>query len=217
MAQVTFSSETFLFPGWAAEELRPDRLISGGRLTAAAFPFLNQVQVTVGSAGAAIAATTIPIAALTLSNPLSKLTGNIIPVGTTLDFGGSKFATLTAAAAVGATSLTVRALVTAVVNNDTATYIGGEMRKPVAGGIFVGRTIAERAANTGFGVPDVSTPDDELFLTAFAVTDALINPDIVMLRHRTKIYEDLLPGWSGLAAPVKAAIRSRYDCLLSGR
>lgn len=217
MAQVTFTSETFLFPGWAAEELRPDRLIPGGRLTASAFPYLDQVQVTVGSAGAAVDATTVPIDALTLSNPLSKLRGVVIPAGATLDFGGDKFATLTAAASVGATSLTVRALVTALVDNDTATYNGGEMRKPVASGLFVGRTLAERAANTGFGVPDVSTPDGELFLTAFSVTDALINPDVVLLRHRTKVYEDLLPGWSGLAAPVQAAIRSRYDCLLSGR
>lgn len=70
------------------------------------------VSVVVGAAGAAPGDTTVPVAAL--SGP--------IPNGTVLNFGGAKFATLNAAAATGATSLTVLALPTAVVSADTATY-----------------------------------------------------------------------------------------------
>lgn len=217
MAQASFTAETFVFPAWAAEELRPERLITGGRLTASAFPFLNQVTVTVGAAGAAVDATTVPIDALAVDNELSKLGGVVIPSGATLDFGGDKFATLTADASVGDTSLTVRALVTALADNDTAIYQGMVNRKPVPSGILVGRTYAERGSNVGFGQPDVATPDDELFLIAFDVEDALINPDFVMLRHRTKIYEDLLPGWSNLGTAEQAAIRERYDCIISAR
>lgn len=216
MAQVTFSFETFAKPAWAAECLTPDQLIPGGaRLVASAFPLLNQFSVVVGAAGAAIDAVTIPIDALTESNPLSSVTGVAIPAGATLDFGGDKFATLTAAANVGATSLTVRALVTAVVDNDVAIYLGNVNRRPIIAGTFVGRTLVERTNRVGYGIPDVATPDGELFLTATDVVDADINPDVTLLRHGTLIYENKLPGWAGLAANVQAAIRARYHCITS--
>lgn len=216
MAQVALSYTSFAFPAWAAEQLTPEKLMPGGaRLTAAAFPYLDQVQVTVGAAGAAIDAITVPIDALALSNRLSELGGVIIPAGSTIDFGGDKFATLTAAASIGDTSLTVRALVTALVDNDTGTFRGASARRPVTSGLLVGRTFAERAAGTGFGAPDVSTPDDELYLTAVEIVDAEINPDVTLLRHGTLIYEDKLPGWATLGAPTQAAIRARYDCITS--
>jgi hypothetical protein len=66
--------------------------------------------ITVSAAGAAVGAVTVPVAALT--GPLTS--------GTVLDFGGVKSARLTAAAATGATSLTVSALTTALVANDFA-------------------------------------------------------------------------------------------------
>lgn len=215
MAQCTFTNETALSPAWAAEELTPDRLVSGGRLTAAAFPFLDQVTVMVAAAGAAIDATEIPIAAIAMDNEVSSKTGVVIPAGTTLGFGGDKFATLAADASIGDETLTVEELVTALVDGDTATYNGMNPRKAIASGLLVGRTFAERAAGTGFGVADVATPDNELFLIAFPVEDAAINPDVVLLRHNSEIYEDKLPGWAGLGATAQAAIRARYHCLLS--
>ncbi|MFN2511992.1 MAG: hypothetical protein ABR568_11180 [Pyrinomonadaceae bacterium] len=66
--------------------------------------------ITVGAAGAAAGATTVPVGALTQA----------IPSGTVLDFGGGKTARLTASAAVGATSLTVSALTTALVAGNFA-------------------------------------------------------------------------------------------------
>lgn len=65
--------------------------------------------VTVGTGGAAAAATTVPVVALTKS----------MPAGTVVEFGTRvKIATLTAAAAVGATSLTVSALPAALTAGD---------------------------------------------------------------------------------------------------
>lgn len=216
MAQVSFNYETFALPNFAAEPFSAEKLIpGGGRVVASAFPFVDAVTVTVGAAGAAADATEVPVDAISMANPASNKSGVVIPSGTTLDFGGDKFATLTADASIGDTSLTVRALVTALVDNDTATYDGMDRRKPVAAGTLVGRTFAERTAGTGFGAPDVATPDDELFLTAFAVQDAAINPDVALLRHDTLIYEDKLPGWAELSATAQAAIRSRYHCIAS--
>ena len=88
-------------------------------------------------------------------------------------------------------------------------------KRPVEAGVFVGRTFAERDAGTGFGVADSGTPDEELYLTAFECVDANINPDVTLIRHGTLIYEDKLPGWSGLTAPDQAAIRERYQCVVS--
>lgn len=215
MATMQFSYSSFAKPAWAAEELTPEKLMPGGaKLVESAFPYLDAVSIDVGVAGAAADATSIPVAIARL-NPISTKGDPVIPVGATLDFGGKKFATLTAAANLSAATLTVRALVTALVDADVATYNGTVMRKPVGSGILVGRTFTERGNGAGFGVADVSTPDDELFLTAFQVDDALINADVTLLRHGTLIYEDKLPGWSGLSAGMKAAIRARYNCISS--
>jgi hypothetical protein len=102
----------------------------------------------------------------------------------------------------------------ALAGGETGTYLGVEPRV-IPAGTLVGRTFAERTANTGFGQPDVSTPDDELYLTANVVIDADINPDVTLIRHGTLIYEDKLPGWAGLSSDAKAVIRARYDCIES--
>lgn len=68
-------------------------------------------EVEVGVGGAAAAATTVPVVALTAA----------IPIGSVLEFGTiAKTATLTAAAAIGATSLTVSALPAALLAGDIA-------------------------------------------------------------------------------------------------
>lgn len=89
-----------------------------------------------------------------------------------------------------------------------------DSRKPVTAGTLVGRTFADRAAGTGFGIAAVLT-DQEIFLTAFTVQDALINSDVALLRHGTLVYEDLIPGWATLTADEQAAIRARYQCIVS--
>lgn len=79
--------------------------------------------VTVGTGGAGADATTVPVVALPVA----------LPSGAVLDFGGKKFATLTAAADEGATSITVRALATALVAGDVATKSGTGKKKLPAG------------------------------------------------------------------------------------
>lgn len=213
MVGVTWSTESnFAVPSFAAEPFSADTLMPGGaKIVASAFNYWDSLIVTVGAAGAAADATSVPV---TIVSPWGR-TDLSIPAGTTLDFGGDKFATLTAAAAAGDTALTVRALVTALVENDTDTYDGTGLVKYIPAGTLVGRTLVERSAGNGFGAPDVATPDGQLFLIAFDVPDASKNNDIVLLRHNTRIYEDKLPGWSTLGDTTKAAIRSRYQCLES--
>lgn len=139
-------------PGFIADLKTREHVLPGGaKLDAAQFISADAIAATVGAAGAAAGATSIPVAALlgaipqdTVLNfgaraavvvvvgaagaiadattvPVDALTGPL-PDGTLLDFGGKKFARLTAAAATGATSLTVAALATGVADNDTATY-----------------------------------------------------------------------------------------------
>jgi hypothetical protein len=131
-----------------------------------------------------------------------------------LDFGGAKLAVLTADAAAGATSLTVRALPTALVSGDTASYNPDAPLVTVASGTVVGRTIAERDANTGFG-PAADT-DDEIYIVVYDVTDVASNPDVDLYRHGGVVKENYLPGWSGFSANLKTAVRSRYTCVNGG-
>lgn len=76
--------------------------------------------VTVGTGGAALGATTVPVTATTRA----------LAAGATLIFGIGKFAELTAAAASGALSLTVKPLAAALVAGDTAQ--GGEVYATIA-------------------------------------------------------------------------------------
>lgn len=102
------------------------------------------VTATVGVAGAAIGAVSVPVAALT----------GPIPSGTILDFTGTgKFAKLTATAALGATTLAVEALPQALVSGDAAVFEGGDQ---------VARLTADAAAGATALVVEP---------TAFAIAD----------------------------------------------
>lgn len=205
MAKMKINGPQMTSPAWAADFVGPEHLIPGGaRLNAAAFGAPDAVTVLVGAGGAAQGATAVPVGAL--SGP--------IPAGTVLAFDAGEFAKLTAAAAAGATSLAVEALPNALEANDTATYAGVRTDKPIPSGTFVGRTFAERDSNVGFG-PAVDT-DDELFLVAFDVTDVAANPDVELYRPGSAVFENLLPGWSSMAAALKAKVRAKYICI-SGR
>lgn len=208
MTQVSYSTQSFSLPGWAAEELRPERLMPGGsRLVASEFAAEDSQTITL-AAGAVTAGSN---KTLTLTTALSY----DIPVDTILDFGSGEYAKLTAGASAGSTSITGVTLAADLEGGESITWSGVSSKKPVDSGVLVGRTFTERTAGTGFGVADVSTPDDEIYLTAFPVVDAAINPDVTLLRHDTLIYEDKLPNWSSLSSNQKSAIRSRYRCVTS--
>lgn len=200
MAKVTLSTNEITSPAWAGDFLNREHLIAGGaKLDAAQFNMTDAVVVTVGVAGAAQGATSIPVAAL--SGP--------IPSGTVLRFSADEFATLSAAAAAAATALTVEALVNALESGDTATYPGtGTEEKLVRSGTVVGRTFAERAAGTAFG--PAADADDEVLIVAFDVTDAADNNDVELYRQGSIVKENLLPNFSTLSAAVLAKLRTAY-------
>lgn len=202
MAQVTIGTNTLIAPMWAADGLGADSLIPGGaRLDASQFTAIDAVVVTVGAAGAAQNATSVPVAAL--SGP--------VPSGTVLYFGGAKVAQTTAAAAAGATSVTVAALPTALVQNDVATYAGMGL-KTIKAGTLIGRTFTERGNSVGFG-PAVVASDDEIYLLAFDVADAAKNPDCELYRPGRLVKENYLPNWANLGSTVQAKIRALYQCI----
>lgn len=191
-------------PRWAGDYLGRDNLIPGGaKVDATQFPAVDAVVVTVGAAGAAIGAVSVPVTALT--GPL--------PAGTQLWFGGAKVAKLTAAAAAGAVTLTVAALPAALVNADTATYVGtGAVY--IQSGTVVGRTLAERDAMTPFGVP--ADADDELYIIPFDISDAAKNDDIELYRPNNIVYENFLPAqFAGLSATIKGKLRTLYRCSIN--
>lgn len=152
--------------------------------------------VTVGTGGAAIGATTVPVTALP----------GALPSGVTLDFGGAKFARLTAAAAAGATSLTVTALVTALVAGDVATYTGAATGKKrllagtVVGSLLGGGKISPRVVTTNpaIGILESTATEDDSFaaLSGYGVLVGGV------------FYENLLPDATGSPATLAAAVKT---------
>lgn len=209
---VKFTESKFDIPAFAAEPFTAETLMpAGAKIIASQFAYRDALVVTL-SANAAVDATSISV---TIASPWGR-TGLTIPSGTQLDFGGKKLAVVTTNTAQTATSIPVRALSTALISGDTATYNGTELVKFIPAGTLVGRTYTERGNGEGFGPADVSTPDDQIFLTAFDVPDALMRDDIVLLRHTTRIFENKLPRWSSLGS-AQGIIRSRYQCLLAAQ
>lgn len=189
---------------WAGEVRGKENLVRGGaRADAAQFNAEDAVVVTVGAGGAAIGAISVPVAAL--SGP--------IPSGTTLDFGGAKFAVLTAAAAAGATALAVRAVPTALAAGDAATYKGIK-RKLLASGVLVGRTNAEAVAGTPFG-PAVGT-DDQVYIVAFDNTDLDRIPEIELYRYGRLVKTNFLPQWTTMGATLQGKVRANYETIERG-
>lgn len=213
----TFFGNTLQAPRWAADFLGREHLEPwAGKIDASQFTDQAGVPVTV-TASASATATSVTVAALAPSlNPATSIiaTGNVlIPSGAVLYFGTNKFATLTADAKVGDTSLTVAALPTALVGTETTTYsrYGSET---IPSGTFVGRTYAERDAGTSFGPAAVT--DDETFLTAFDVVDAKIDNDIVLYRHTSRVKENYLPGYTALSTAGNEVQTVAVDTILSG-
>lgn len=208
-------------PRWLAEFTARDQNLMAmpALLDPSAFNDYASIVITVG-ANAAIGATAITIAALEQGpgyvDDVALSAGNVVlRSGTVLSFGGAKFARLTADAIVGATSLTVAAIPTALVTGDVARYnpLGSDV-KYLPSGLLVGRTIVERDAGTAFGVADVVTPDDEIFLTRFDVADANTDSGIELVKHHTTIKENYLPDWSAYTSGMKTWLRANYNCIV---
>lgn len=200
MAGVTYSNwSANRRAAWRGDYTDRHSLIPGGaRLDAASFPTEGSVTATVGAAGAAQGATSIPVAALT----------GPIPSGTILRFSADEYARLSAAAAAGATTLTVEALVNALESGDAATYVGTGKRF-VESGVLIGRTRAERDAGAAFG--PWTTGDEEEYLLAFDVHDADLEPEAELYRHGALVKENLLPAATRVAGPL-ARVRALYEC-----
>lgn len=189
-------------PVWAGDYLSRETVLPVPVfLDAAQFNAVDAVKVVVGAAGAAVDAVLVPVDAL--SGP--------IPAGTVLDFGGKKFARLTADADKDDVTLTVAALATALVDNDTATYKGvGKVQVP--SGTLIGRTFAERDAGTAWGPADVVN-DEEIFLTTRDIGDLSKDNTTELYRHNKVVKENYLPGWVDKSNAEKTKIRSLYTCI----
>ncbi len=182
---------------WSRETVLPVPAL----LDAAQFNAVDAVVVVVGAAGAAANATSIPVDALL----------GPIPDNALLDFGGKKFARLNGAAIEGATSLTVDALATALVDDDTAVY-AGVGKKSLPSGTLIGRTYAERDAGNPWG-PAVVATDDEIYLTTRDLSDLTKDATVELYRHNKVVKENYLPGWANWGSTVKAKIRALYTCI----
>lgn len=99
----------------------------------------------------------------------------------------------------------------AKINGSLFTAVNG--KKYIQSGTLLGRTLIERDAGTGFGPADVLT-DDELFLLAFDVTDAVYNDDCELYRHHSVVKENFLPNYGTLTADQKNKLRELYTCTL---
>lgn len=212
MAGMTSSYSRSSIPTWLGQEYSADILIPGGaQVTRTAFPAQDAVRVT-ATANAAAAATSITVAAVNNQADGSVLAAGAIaiPSGSLIDFGGAKLAITTADVITGATSITVRALPTAIASNDVGTYMGVGKRT-VPSGTLVGRTYAERDAGNGF--EPWTTGDEEVFLVLWEA-DLTLSSEITLLRDNTVIKENYLPGWAGTSAAHKAAVRGKYQSIV---
>lgn len=204
MPGVTWESQTMQMPEWAAEELTDRCLVPAGtQAEISEFGYSDEQTLTLS--GAAVAGSGVE---LTLAQALQ---GNILR-GVILDFGSGKLFTLEKRANRGATTLT-GTLAANTANGDSYNYPGSSGRTVARSGVLVGRTYAERAAGAGFGIADVVN-DNEIHLIAFQNEYLEQDAGITLVRHRTQVYENKLPGWADMTAAQQAKIRELYDCLV---
>lgn len=205
-------------PRWLADFKGRNRtLVAPAKLNADLFAGQLGVAVVL-TANSAAADTELDVTALTQGygsvDVVLAAGGVVIPAGTVLDFGGGKFARLTADAHDGDTTIAVTAIPTAMVIGDRAIYNSSGV-KVIPSGTLVGRTLVERDAGTAYGPADVATPDDQIFLTLYDVfAYGSGNVDVELLDHYARVKENYLPDWTGSSAGYKAVVRARYRCIL---
>lgn len=189
-------------PVWAGDYLSRETVMPvPAKLDAAQFNAVDAVVVKV-TANRAVDAVQVDVAALL----------GPIPSGTTIPLGGKKYITLTADAPAGAVSLAVSALGVAIVTNDTGTY-KGVGKKSLPSGTLIGRTFAERDAGTAWGPADVTTPDDEIYLTTRDLSDLTKDNTVELYRHNKVVKENYLPGWATAVTAFKNKVRALYACI----
>lgn len=162
--------------------------------------------VTVGAGGAAGGAVTVPVEALKRA----------ITAGTTLSFGGAKFARVNAPAAAGAVSVSVDALPTALVAGDKA-VIPGEGPKSIPAWTAMG---AGAAANGGNGplYPRVAGTNPATCLLATAAVensrnDARSGYGVAL---GGVFYENNMPDATGSPRALPAAIKNELAAAGTG-
>jgi hypothetical protein len=200
MAGIEYSAKIEVTsPAWAKDYGDRNHLVPGGaRIDASQFPRDDAVLVTVGTGGAAIGATTVPVTAL--SGP--------VPAGTHIYTNLGKQINVTVEAATGATSITVEPLGNAVVAGENGQY-RGTGKVTVRDGTLIGRTYTERDAGTGFG--PAADADDEMYFLYHTIDNALRRADATLYRHGSIVAENHVPGWAGLSTAKKAYVRSKYQ------
>lgn len=194
-------------PPWAGECLDAEDLVPGGAK-------IDPAQFVIYAADVVVTTTAIgnigdrALAVTALSGPL--------PAGAVLNFGiPGLFAVVDAAVAAAAVSVPIVALTRAIPSGSSTTF-KGQAKKAVASGIALGRTFAERDAQTPFG-PAVST-DNEIFLLAFDVSDADALDDIELVKPFAgfMVKENFLPNYetlrpAGVDSALMTALRTRYN------
>ena len=92
---------------------------------------------------------------------------------------------------------------------DPATVVAGvNGYKTIVSGSLVGRTIAQRTAGAPFHI--AVDADEEVFIVAFDVTDALKKADVELYRPQSVVKENFLPNFGTLSAALLAKVRSTY-------
>lgn len=155
-------------------------------------------QIVTTGAGAALAATSIPVTALTVA----------IPAGTVLNWSGAgEFSITTAAAAIGATALAVEALDAAIEAGDTATFAGTGAKTLKAGtvvGTLLGAgKISPRVAATNPATAILATDAHE-----DSKTDARTGYGVIL---GGVLYENLLPEATGSPKVLLAAVKTELQ------
>lgn len=197
-------------PAWTGDTLTREHVLAGGaKIDSTLFNSVDAVKVVVAAAGAAADALAIPLK-LALSDK--------IPAGVSLDFGGKKFARLTAEAAKGAMGLVNAALPTALVEDDVAYYNQPGMPKRIQASTVVGCTYEEleAAAATGLKWGPAADTDEVVRIVVYDIPDADTNNDCELLRPGTLLKVNFMPSWAGLSAAVKAKVRAAYEVTVGG-
>lgn len=191
-------------PEFCGDFLGREQLIPGGaKFNPAAL--VLQTAMTVKLSGAADAGDE--------SIDVDALAADLAP-GTMLNFG---LPGLMAFAPVGALAGAV-AIVTAPLDRDipdnSEAPVAATSRKTLRAGTVIGRTYAERDAETPFGL--AGDADDEIAIVAFDRIDVDRVSDVDLIRPfaAVTIKENFLPNFANLSAAVQAAVRARYNCTI---
>lgn len=144
---------------------------------------------------------------------VDALTADLAP-GTMLNFGiPGMMAYAPVGAEEGAEAITVAPLDRAIPDNAEA-QVAETTRKVLNAGTVIGRTFAERDAETPFGL--AGDADDEIAIVAFDRIDVDRVNDVDMIRPFAGVIikENFLPNFANLSAAVQAAVRARYNCTI---